>query len=197
MFKQFPLLSLVAVIFIATGIALIIYLALHTTAGIPVAISRVQSSWFANYAGFTDDKDNDAQVFSFGEVTITNTSTTEKVALDLFLHISAKDKAKNKTSIRLPANLIGPFHMIYGKDDKASKTFANAGFGEPRNLFRSPVELSPGQVSRKELVFVISIGRDAVLDIAINGQNYDFDLEIDNLISGRDITISIPGEYRG
>jgi len=70
---------IIAILFV---ISAIVYMAKHLTTGIPVAISRVQQSAFVNYAGFpVPTPEDDAQVMSFGEVTITNISEKEKVAL--------------------------------------------------------------------------------------------------------------------
>ena len=196
MLKQFPWLSAFVIIAFLFVISAIVYMAKHLTTGIPVAISRVQQSAFVNYAGFpVPTPEDDAQVMSFGEVTITNISEKEKVALDLNLRIEGADG----TSFSVPANLRGPFGTVWGKDDKVAKYFATAPIGEPQKHFRNPVELSPGQVERRQLDFIFNFSglRDRIVSIVAHDQNYTFDLEVVDLISGGRTKLRLPGEYRG
>jgi hypothetical protein len=87
MFKQFPMMASTVVIMVIIMIIMIIYMAIHVALGIPIAISRVQQHYFSNYVGFPIDKPElDAQSISYGEVTITNISSKEKVILDIMLH---------------------------------------------------------------------------------------------------------------
>jgi hypothetical protein len=86
MFRQFPTMSSLVVLMLVIMIGMIAYMASHIITGIPIAISRVQQKNFSNYVGFPVDKQElDAQSISFGEITITNISTKEKVATRLLL----------------------------------------------------------------------------------------------------------------
>ena len=196
MIKQFPILSSISVLMLILGIGLLIYIATHLITGIPIAISRVQMQGAVNYVGFPVERHElDAQLISYGEITITNISATEKVALDFMLHITDP----GVVDITSKADLIGPFGMILGKDDNAAKRIANLPFGEAPKYFRNPVELEPRQIERKRLVFLFNVGplRDNVAMILIHPLKYKFDLEIKDLLSDRAIVIHLPGEYRG
>jgi hypothetical protein len=149
--------SALAVLMVTVGIGMLIYICMHITIGIPVAISRVQTRSFFNYAGFpVDRKEMDAQMISFGEITMTNISTNEKIALDLKLHVTAK----NGVHIESSADLAGPLGMILGKDDSAAKQFATSAFGEASKYFRNTIELGPGQIERRRLSFLFDFGSE-------------------------------------
>jgi hypothetical protein len=195
MFKQFPIMSAIVVIMAIIMVSMIMYMATHVITGIPIAISRVQQQYFSDYVGFPiDNPELDAQSISYGEITITNISTKEKVAIDIILHITGSDG----TNIKTRADLIGPFGMMLGKDDKEAKHSANSPFGEAQKYFRTPVELVPGQIERRRLEFLFgSAFRDQFTTIMLHNHNYKFDLEISDLISGIVITMNLPAEYRG
>jgi hypothetical protein len=198
MFKQFPVMSWLSVAMLLGVIAIVAFMATHVTTGIPVGVTRVQQLSFSNYTGFpVSGNREDSQSFNYGEVTITNISPKEKVALELTLHITGPDG----TNIKIPANLVGPYGMILGKDDRPTKYYTDAPFGEVKKFFRNPIELAPGQVERKLLTFLCNWGdsplRDQMVAIVSMGQNYNFDLEITDFISGNRVTVRIPGEYRG
>ena len=194
MFKQFPFMSILVVVMVMIVIVMVTYMASHIVTGIPIAISRVQQKSFSNYVGFPVDKQElDAMSISYGEITITNISTKEKVTIDLILHITGPDGTNIKTS----ADLVGPFGMILGKDDKTSKLAASAPFGEAPKYFRNPVELTPEQTERRQLVFIFGSESRGKFNTIMHDQNYHFDLEISDLISGSRITMHLPAEYRG
>jgi hypothetical protein len=155
MFRQFPTMSYIVVLLAIIMIIMITYMAVHIITGIPIAISRIQQHHFSNYVGFPIDRPElDAQSISYGEVTITNISNNnEKVAVDFTLHITGQDG----TNIKSRADLVGPFGMILGKDDKTAKHSANLPFGEALRYFRNPVELAPGQVERRQLEFLFAL----------------------------------------
>jgi len=199
MFKQFPIMSSSVVLMMVIVSGMITYMATHITRGISVAISRVEQKVFANYAGFPVDKQEwDAQAIDYGEITITNISAKENVALNLTLHITGKDG----TDLKAPTDLVGPFGMIMGKDDLVTKHLANSSFGEPPKYFRNPIELAPGQTERKRLKFLFNFGglgeiRGNFAMSMMRRENYNFDLEISDLISGNTKIMHLPAEYRG
>jgi len=84
-------------------------------------------------------------------------------------------------------------------DDKVAKYFATAPIGESQKHFRNPVELSPGQVERRQLDFIFNFSglQDRIVSIVAHDQNYTFDLEVVDLISGGRTKLRLPGEYRG
>jgi len=196
MFKQFPILSIILFVLVTSTVVIVFYMVTHTHSAIPIAVSRVESRWFGNYAGFFEEnKPDDAQIVSFGTVTIANTSTDQRVALDLFLHITSKEGSSDKVNIRVPADLRSVWG-IYGKDDFISKRTGRS----PADFFANPVQIKPGDLVRKDLVFLFNFGtsslRDDVTLILVKSSGYNFDLVINDLLSGRSISIRIPGEYR-
>jgi hypothetical protein len=109
MVKQFPIMSSIVVLLAIIMIVMITYMMTHVITGIPIAVSRVQQQYFSDYVGFPIDKPElDAQSISYGEITITNISADEKVAIDIMLHITGPDG----TNIKTRADLTGPFGMI-------------------------------------------------------------------------------------
>lgn len=173
-----------------------------TTGPIPIAVSKVQQQSFWNYAGFYEGRSDprDAQLLSYGDVTIANTSTTKRVALDLRLKITSDDGI----NLSCDADLRGPFGMIFGEQviskngiiSKASKMLV----GTP-NYYKSPVELDPQKITRKTLIFLFDLGfediRNKITMMMVNRHDLKFTLEIKDHISGHTVTIPIPGEYRG
>jgi hypothetical protein len=191
MFKQFPTMSVLIVLMAIIMVAMAGYMATHIITGIPVSISRIQLHHFSNYVGFPVDKNHDAQSINYGEVTIANISTKEKVALDMLLHVTGP----GQINVKAKADLLGPLGMILGKDDNRSRSSSAATFGEPPTYFRNTVELAPGQIERRQLVFLFDFGselRDRFAMIMIHDQDYKFDLEISDMISGRTIVMNIP-----
>jgi hypothetical protein len=197
MLKQFPYMSGIIALMLLIIICMLVYMNMNLITGIPVAVSRIQMHHFSNYVGFpVGRREWDAQSISYGDITVTNISTTEKVALEFILHITGPDRV----NLKARADLTGPFGMILGKDDNTARQSVNRPFGEILQYFRNPVELNHGQIERKRLEFVFDFGsdlRDRFAMIMMHDQDYKFDLEISDLISGRMIVIPIPGEYRG
>jgi hypothetical protein len=197
MIRQFPVISFIIAVELISIIGMILYVGAHLITGIPIAISKVQMHHFSNYVGFpVGRREWDAQSISYGDITVTNISPTEKVALEFILHITGPDGMNLKTR----ADLTGPFGMILGKDDNTAKQSVNRLFGETPKYFRNPVELDHGQIEKKRLEFVFDFGsdlRDKFAMIMTHDQDYKFELEISDLISGRTIVVHIPGEYRG
>ncbi len=66
----------------------------------------------------------------------------------------------------------------------------------PQSLFRNPIELGPGEELRRELVFVISFA-GGVGQSTISDRDYTFVLEVRDRLSGQQVSMTLPAEYRG
>jgi hypothetical protein len=149
-----------------------------TTGQLPVLISTVQRRYLANYSGAGPQ----AVCASFGDVTIRNRSSHQKVALDLDLAVTPHDPARVAPTTRIP--------------DRADlNAIARRGL-TPHSLFRNPVELDPGEALRRELVFVIRSGADAA-EITVPDRDYGFVLGVRDRLTGQRISMPLPSEYRG
>lgn len=122
------------------------------TGKIPIAVSGLQER-VSSYALFDNDRDHDAWGITLGDsssrVTITNTSTTRSVSLDIWLYIQG-EKLKN---VKFLADLQGPHGLLLGKDDAVTKSLIKMG-REPIEYFRCPVALEPEQTMRGCLEFL-------------------------------------------
>jgi len=77
---------------------------------------------------------------------------------------------------------------------------AAAAFGVPLKFFKNPVELSPGQVERRMLFFLLNVGgefRNQLMGIALEPGKYVLDLEVTDLITGQVAKLRLPADYRG
>jgi hypothetical protein len=152
-----------------------IYLA---TGQLPVLISTVQRRYLANYAGAGPQ----AVCASFGDVTIRNRSSHRKVALDLDLVVTPRDPARALPATKIP--------------DRADlNAIARRGL-TPHSLFRNPVELAPGEELRRELVFVIRFG-GGTAETTASDRDYGFMLGVRDRLTGQQISMPLPSEYRG
>jgi hypothetical protein len=150
----------------------------HTKTGqLPIFISTVQRRYLANYSG----ADERAVCAGFGEVTIRNRSSTRSMALDLDLAVMPRDPKRAQPSSRFP--------------DRADlNAIARRGLA-PHSLFRIPVELAPREQLRRELVFILRFEDSGAP--TLSDRDYSFVLHVRDRISGQQIAMALPSEYRG
>ncbi len=146
---------------------------------LPVVISTVQRRYFVNYSG----AELQAVCAGFGEVTIRNRSATRKMALDLDLILTPRDPGRDNPRTHIP--------------DRADlAAIARRGL-TPHSMFRNPVELAPREALRRELVFVIRLADGAGTRTALSDRDYSLALEVRDRLTGQQISMSLPSEYRG
>ena len=165
------------------------------TGPITIAVSEVREKFFAHYAGMVGNgKDpKDAQLLSFGEVTITNTSKTERVVLDLTLKVRSDGFKYDQ-----PATLRSLYGGIYGKDDIVSKQFISGGVEVPQ-YFINPISLGPQDDIRSNMVFLFHFGDEDIrsrIARVLTLPGLTMTLEVKDHVSGHKAEIPIPGEYR-
>lgn len=149
------------------------------TGQLPVVISTVQRRYFVNYSG----AELQAVCAGFGEVTIRNRSATRKMALDLDLVLTPRDPDRDSPRTHIP--------------DRADlAAIARRGL-TPHSMFRNPVELAPREALRRELVFVIRLAEDGKVRSALSDRDYSFALDVRDRLTGQQISMSLPSEYRG
>ena len=149
------------------------------TGQMPVVISTVQRRYFVNYSG----AEQQAVCAGFGEVTIRNRSATRSMALDLELVMTPRDTGRPSLRTHIP--------------DRADlAAIARRGL-TPHSLFRNPVELAPREALRRELVFVIRPADGGERQIGLSDRDYSFALDVHDRLTGQQISMSLPSEYRG
>lgn len=150
-----------------------------TTGQLPVVISTVQRRYLVNYSG----AEQQAVCAGFGEVTIRNRSATRKMALDLDLVLTPHDPGGEPPRTRIP--------------DRADlAAIARRGL-TPHSMFRNPVELAPHEAMRRELVFVIRLADGGAQRTALSDRDYSLALDVRDRLTGQQISMSLPSEYRG
>ncbi len=147
------------------------------TGPLPLMVSTVQRRYLANYSGAGPG----AVCAGFGEVTIRNRSSHRKLALDLGLIVVPRDPARSAPRTNIP-------------DRVDLNAIARRGL-TPQSLFRNPVELGPGEQLKRELVFVIRFADGA--QSTISDRDYSFVLDMQDRLSGQQVSLSLPAEYRG
>lgn len=148
------------------------------TGQLPIIISTVQRRYLANYSGTGPL----AICAGFGEVTIRNLSSHRPMALDLNLLVTPRDAGASALLTNIP--------------DRADlNAIARRGM-TPQSLFRNPVELAPREELRRELVFVIRFA-DGARQSSVSDRDYSFVLEVRDRLSGNQISMFLPAEYRG
>lgn len=149
-----------------------------STGQLPIVISTVKRRYLVNYAGTGAP----AVCAGFGEVTIRNLSTHRNVTLELRLLATPRDSnaAPIETAMPSRADLNAIARRL------------------PQSLYRNPVALGPREELRRELVFVIR-SEDPTMQAApdLSERRYELVLEVRDLVSGRQISMSLPAEYRG
>lgn len=161
---------------------------------IPISVSRLHLFACANkYVFYNEESESDSQLFSLGEVTISNVSLDRRVVLDLILII--RDPSDPSFKIASRADLIGPMGLKYGRNDLASIAAKKCGT-DNRTFFECPIEIDPGNVTRKTLVFLFNIAwipfKMNVARIMMNWPKYSFDLELRDLLTGDSVIVPIP-----
>ncbi len=149
------------------------------TGQLPVFISTVQRRYFANYSG----AEPQAVCAGFGEVTIHNRSNTRKMALDLELIVIPRDPG-----------CVSPCTHVPDRADLAA--IARRGL-TPHALFRNPVELAPREQLRRELVFVIRLAEAGQSQPGLSDRDFSFALDVRDRLTGQQISMPLPSEYRG
>jgi hypothetical protein len=144
------------------------------TGQLPISISTVQRRYFASYSGADGLQSLCA---GFGEVTIRNRSHT-RLTLDLGLTITARNGGHASPQATTPT-----------REDLTA--IARRGLAA-QAIFRNPVELGPHESLRRELVFVI---RNA--DQGLSDRDHAFALDVADRLSGRNVSFTLPAEYRG
>jgi hypothetical protein len=149
------------------------------TGQLPLFISTVQRRYFANYSG----AEPQAVCAGFGDVTIRNHSTSRRMSLDLELVVAPRDPLRGVPRTNIP--------------DRADlAAIARRGL-TPHSLFRNPVELAPREELRRELVFVIRLAESGPAEPNLSDRDYAFALAVRDRLTGQQISMSLPSEYRG
>jgi hypothetical protein len=148
------------------------------TGQLPLSISTVQRRYLANYSG-TEPL---AVCAGFGEVTIRNRSSHRTLALDLGLVVTPRNPGSAPPRTNIP--------------DRADlNAIARRGF-TPQSLFRNPVELGPRDELKRELVFVVRFA-DSGTKSTVSDRDYSFVLDVRDRLTGEQISMPLPAEYRG
>lgn len=148
------------------------------TGQLPLQISTVQRRYLASYSGAGPL----AVCAGFGEVTVRNRSSHRRLTLDFDLVVTPRgtDRASPRSNIPDRADL---------------NAIARRGL-TPQSLFRNPVELGPREELRRELAFVIRFA-DGAGQSTVSDRDYTFVLELRDRLTGQQISMALPAEYRG
>ncbi|MDO8378182.1 hypothetical protein [Phenylobacterium sp.] len=160
---------------------------------LPLDIAFRQKSSWAGWAGLSDDRDRDAWAMQYGPVLLTNLSKTDRLILEIELHLAGPDSA----DFKLKASDIAPGGRLYGAD--IQERLRAAGLHSPE-IFRSPFTIEPQSSVEGKLLFLTpAYGADLMSKLLprfVQPDGYNYSMTITDRVSGRSIDIPI-ADYHG
>jgi hypothetical protein len=174
---------------------------------IPISISKIDIPIFELHGNFDQDRAMDTPSFLTKEVFISNTSTSNQVALKIFMLVTVDPQ---KAPIKIYGDGKDVWARVLGitswNADKINRMFANM----PKYL-HSPIILKPQETVHGLLPFVLPFGPwgkdqkqfpyeyyyELFDSIAVKRKETHYALEIEDEVSGQSIKIDIPGKYHG
>jgi hypothetical protein len=191
----------------------------NNRASLSLSITKIEAPSYSRYSGlptkvrFTNSTGESKEIevdppkLGIREIYISNTSLTRSVTLKISLVILDKDGRSHKLS----GEGKNSWGMVLGHNDRATRAFQKLGAPAPSYIV-TPVTIAPQQTVHGALSFIINMFTgdggaedEEVIAYYVKGsalgkkeQQFRYALEIEDVVSGRTISIPIPSDgYKG